>query len=135
MRKGADLTVKLQSTDELVRGPVELDYVSLPIMFKSTIFRKKPIQLVLISGVSADYLASAKFEGKDEKDTFESWDYTVTARIGFQFKVGDGGLLGAHFMVASSIAGIDKGQPNQGKLKNNGIGFAVEFTQSVAGKR
>ena len=67
----------------------------------------------------------------DIKDAFESWDYTVTARIGIQGKVGDGGVLGAHLNVASSLAGIDTGQPDQAKLKNNGIGFAVEYTHSL----
>lgn len=134
MRKGTDLALRLQTGAE-VRGPVELDYASFPIMFKSTIFKKKPVQFVLISGLSADYLLSAKFQGHDEKDTFESWDYTVTARIGLQGKVGAGGLLGVQFNVASSLAGIDKGQPGQGKLKNTGIGFAVEYTHSVGGKK
>jgi len=134
MRKGTDLWLRLQTGAE-VKGPLELDYVSFPIMFKSTIFKKKPVQLVLISGLSADYLLSAKFQGEDEKDTFESWDYTVTARIGLQGKVGEGGLLGVQFNVASSLAGIDKGQPDQGKLKNTGLGFAVEYTHLVGGKK
>jgi hypothetical protein len=34
--------------------------------------------------------------------------------------------------VASSLAGIDKGQPGQEKLKNTGLGFAVEYTHTVA---
>jgi len=135
MRKGTRLGVRLASTGAELRGDVELDYVSLPIMFKSTIFRKKPVQLVMVSGLSADYLARAKFQGQDVKDAFESWDYTVTARIGLQGHVGEGGLLGVHFNVASSLAGIDKGQPGQGKLKNTGLGFAVEYTHSAGGKR
>ena len=130
MRKGTELWLRLVNDDE-VRGPVDLDYISLPLMFKVEIFKRKPVQLVVISGLTADYLLSAKFQGDDIKDAFESWDYTVTARIGIQGKVGDGGVLGAHLNVASSLAGIDKGQPDQAKLKNNGIGFAVEYTHSL----
>jgi hypothetical protein len=130
MRKGTDIALRLQTGAE-VSGPVQLDYVSLPVMFKSTMFKSKPVQLVLISGLSADYLVAAEFEGRDEKDAFESWDYTVTARIGIQWKVGENGLLGVQFNVASSLAGIDKGQLGQDKLKNTGIGFAVEYTHRV----
>jgi len=135
MRKGTKLAVRIASTGEEVRDDVKLDYISLPLMFKSTIFRKKPVQLVLVSGLSADYLVSGKFQGEDVKNAFESWDYTVTARIGIQGHVGEGGLLGVQFNVASSIAGIDKHQPFQEKLKNTGIGFAVEYTHSAGGKR
>jgi Outer membrane protein beta-barrel domain len=134
MRKGTDLALRLQSGAE-VSGPVQLDYVSLPILFKSTMFKSHPVQLVLVSGVSADYLASAKYEGRDVKDSFESWDFTVTARIGIQWKAGENGLLGVQFNVASSLAGIDKGQPDQAKLKNTGIGFAVEYTHRVGSSK
>jgi hypothetical protein len=138
MRKGTQLALRVASTGAEVRDKVKLDYVSLPLMFKSTLFRKKPVQLVLVSGLSADYMVSGSFQGRDVKDRFESWDYCVTARIGLQGHVGDGGLLGVQFNVSSSIAGIDKrqllGQGNQGKLKNTGIGFAVEYTHSVGGK-
>jgi Outer membrane protein beta-barrel domain len=131
MRKGTVLST-VQNSGNFVKGDVELDYVSLPLMFKSTMFRSKPVQLVLISGLSADYLVKGRFLGADIKDEFESWDFTVTARIGFQVKAGENGAFGVQFNVASSLAGIDKGQPNQDKLKNTGIGFAVEYTHTVA---
>jgi hypothetical protein len=130
MRKGTELWLRLLNDDEL-RGPVDLDYLSLPLLFKVELFKSKPVQLVVISGLSADYLLSAKFEGDDVKDEFESWDFTVTARVGIQGKVGENGVLGAHFNVASSLAGIDKGQPDQAKVKNTGLGFAVEYTHSL----
>jgi hypothetical protein len=130
MRKGTELWLRLVSGAEL-RGPVQMDYVSLPLMFRSTMFKSKPVQLVLISGLSADYLLNAKFQGEDVKGAFESWDYTVTARIGIQRKVGDDGHLGLHFNVASSLAGIDKNQPGDEKVKNIGLGFAVEYSHLV----
>jgi hypothetical protein len=134
MRKGTILST-IQNSGNYVKGDVKLDYVSLPLMFKSTMFKSKPVQLVLISGLSADYLVKADFLGEDIKDEFESWDFTVTARIGFQVKAGDDGMFGVQFNVASSLAGIDKGQPNQEKLKNTGLGFAVEYTHTVGGKK
>jgi Outer membrane protein beta-barrel domain len=134
MRKGTELWLRLQTGEE-VRGPVDLDYVSFPVMFKSTMFKSKPVQLVLISGLSADYLVSGKFQGEDVKGQFESWDFTVTARIGIQGKVGENGVLGVHFNVASSLAGIDKDQPGDEKVKNNGLGFAVEYTHSLGGSK
>ena len=134
MRKGTRIAARLLNGDE-VRGDVKLDYLSLPILFKSVLFRKKPVHLVLVSGLSADYLMSGDFQGQDIKNAFESWDFTVTARVGFEVKAGEGGLFGVQFNVASSLAGIDKSQPNQQKLKNTGLGFAVEYTTSVGGKR
>jgi Outer membrane protein beta-barrel domain len=134
IQKGTEVWLRLQTGEE-VRDPVELHYVSFPILFRSAIFKDKPVQLVLISGLSADYLVSAEFQGQDEKDSFESWDFTVSARIGIQGKVCDGGVLGAHFNVVSSLAGIDKSQPNQAKLKNTGLGFAVEYTHVVGGSK
>jgi outer membrane protein with beta-barrel domain len=131
MRKGTILST-IQNSGNYVKGDVELDYVSLPLLFKSTMFRSKPVQLVLISGLSADYLLKARFLGEDIKNEFESWDFTVTARIGFQVKAGANGVFGVQFNVASSLAGIDKGQPGQEKLKNTGLGFAVEYTHTVA---
>ena len=133
MRKGTRVALRLSSGAEST-GPVKLDYVSLPILFKSAVFRDKPVQLVLISGLSADYLVSGSFQGQDVKDTFQSWDFTVTARIGIQGRVGEAGLLGAHFNVASSLAGIDKSQLGQEKLKNTGLGFAVEYTHPIGKK-
>jgi hypothetical protein len=134
MRKGTILST-VQNSGNYVKGDVELDYVSLPLMFKSTMFRSHPVQLVLISGLSADYLVSAKFLGEDIKNEFESWDFTVTARVGFQVKAGDRGVFGVQFNVASSLAGIDKEQPGQEKLKNTGLGFAVEYTYTAASKK
>jgi hypothetical protein len=134
MRKGTDLTVKLKSSGERLSGPVDLDYVSVPVMFRSTIFRKKPVNLVLISGLGADFLVKARYQGEDVKDAFETFDFSIASRVGIQGKVGDGGLLGAHFMIQSSLLGIDKGQPGQAKLKNNGLGFAVEYTKLIGGK-
>ncbi len=133
MQKGTGLRARLFTGAE-VSDNVDLDYVSFPIMFRSALLKKKPVQIVLISGLSADYLVSAEFDGRDVKDSFESWDYTVTARIGLQGRVG-GGVLGVQFNVASSLAGIDKGQVGQGKLKNTGIGFAVEYTHLVGGTK
>src|SRR5262245_31100449 len=134
MRKGTGLLLRLSSGEE-VKGPVKLDYVSLPLLFKSTMFRSKPVQLVLLSGLSADYLVSGDFQGDDIKDAFESWDYTVTARTGIERKVRENGMVGVHFHVSSSLAGIDKHQPDQSKLKNTGLGFAVEYSHVVSGKR
>jgi len=134
MRKGTVLST-VQNSGNFVKGDVELDYVSLPLLFKSTLFRSHPVQLVLVSGLSADYLVKASFLGDDIKNRFESWDYTVTARIGFQFKAGEDGLFGVQFNVASSLAGIDRATFGEDKLKNTGLGFAVEYTHTVSGKK
>jgi hypothetical protein len=133
IRKGADLTVKLKSTGELLSGPVDLDYASFGVMFRSTLFRKKPVQMVLISGLGANYLVKARYQGEDTKDAFNSFELAISSRIGIQRKVGDAGLLGAHFAIESSINRIDKQQPGQAKLRNGGIGFAVEYTASLGG--
>ncbi len=132
MQKGTELWLRMLSGEE-VRGPVKLDYVSLPLLFRTALFKSRPVQLVVISGLSADYLVSGKFQGEDVKDAFDSWDFTVTARVGIQGKVGENGILGAHFNVASSLAGIDKHQLGDEKVKNIGIGFAVEYTYLVSG--
>jgi hypothetical protein len=133
IRKGTDLTVKLKSTGELLSGPVDLDYASLGIMFRSTLFRKKPVQMVLISGLGTNYLVKARYQGEDTKDAFSSFELAISSRIGIQRKVGDSGILGAHFAIESSLNRIDQHQVGQNKLRNGGIGFAVEYTASLGG--
>lgn len=134
LRKGTDLTVTLKASGTRLSGPVDLDYVSVPLMFKSTIFRRKPVNVVLLSGIGLDYLFRARYQGQDIKDDFKATDLSVSSRAGFQGKVGEHGLIGAHFMIGASLLRIDKKQPGQGKLKNGGIGFAVEYTTSVGGR-
>src|SRR5262249_58611867 len=92
IRKGSNVTLKLKSTGELLSGPVDLDYASLGVMFRSTLFRKKPVQMALVSGLGANYLVKARYQGEDRTDVFNSFELAISSRIGIQRKVGDGGL-------------------------------------------
>jgi hypothetical protein len=133
VRKGTELTVTLRQSGERLSGPVELDYVSVPLMLRSTFFTKGTVNLVLLSGIGADYLVRARYQGLDTEEDFKSVEVGIASRIGVQGKVGERGLLGAHFTLASSLFRIDKTQPGQAKLKNGGFGFVVEYTFSLGG--
>jgi len=133
IRKGTDLTVRLKSTGERLSSPVDLDYASFGVMFRSTLFRKSAVQMALVSGLGANYLVKARWNGDDVKDAFNSFELAISSRIGIQRKIGDGGLLGAHFAIESSLNRIDQHQVGQAKLRNGGIGFAVEYTASLGG--
>jgi len=130
MRLGTEIDVTLRRGNTPSSGTLVLDYVSLPIMYRSSLFKKKPVQVSIVSGLGADFLVSGKFRGQDVKDEFKSFGVSIQSRLGIQGKVGRG-LLGVHASIVGNLTRIDKKQTNQGKLKNSGLGLAVEYTVSL----
>jgi hypothetical protein len=133
VRKGTRLAVTIKGTNQQFAGPVELDYVSFPLFLRSTFFSDKKLNLVLLSGIGADYLLRARYQGFDTKEDFKSVEIGIASRIGIQGKIGENGLLGIHATLASSLARIDKRQTGQDTLKNGGFGAVIEFTTSIGG--
>lgn len=92
VRKGGEINVALgDSFAEGFAVSLRLDYLELPVLLKVR-FGEGGVRPYLLAGPTAGYRLSAKAtaegETMDTKDTFEEWDFGISAGAGLAFPAG-----------------------------------------------
>lgn len=113
----------------------ELNYIEIPVLVKYMIPSQSQFKPTIFVGPYVGILVSAKDKGTEDgvaydtdiKDYLKSTDFGAVVGVGFDYKIGESGMLTFDARYSLGLSNVGKDPVGDESFKNNCIGINVGY--------